>query len=39
MMSRMGGASDNSGIAALKNTTDAQTQADQYAENLRRYEE
>ena len=28
-----------SGIAALKNTTDAQAQADQYAENLRRYEE
>lgn len=28
-----------SGIVALKNTTDAQTQADQYAENLRRYEE
>ena len=39
MMNRMGGASDNSGIAALKNTTDAQAQADQYAENLRRYEE
>jgi len=41
MMSRMGGASDNSGIASLKNanTTDAQAQADQYAENLRRYEE
>ena len=41
MMSRMGGASDNSGIAALKNanTTDAQAQADQYAENLRRYNE
>ena len=28
-----------SGIAALKNTTDAQAQADQYDENLRRYEE
>jgi hypothetical protein len=39
MMSRMGGASDNSGIASLKNTTDAQAQADQYAENLRRYNE
>ena len=39
MMNRMGGASDNSGIAALKNTTDAQAQADQYAENLRRYNE
>ena len=39
MMNRMGGASDNSGIASLKNTTDAQAQADQYAENLRRYEE
>jgi hypothetical protein len=41
MMNRMGGASDNSGIAALRNaqTTDAQAQADQYAENLRRYEE
>jgi len=39
MMSRRGGASDNSGIASLKNTTDAQAQADQYAENLRRYNE
>ena len=39
MMSRMGGASDNSGIASLKNTTDAQAQADQYAENRRRYNE
>ena len=28
-----------SGIASLKNTTDAQAQADQYAENLRRYNE
>ena len=41
LMNRMGSASDNSGIASLKNanTTDAQAQADQYAENLRRYEE
>ena len=43
MMSRMGGASDNSGIASLKNTgttgTATEDMADQYAENLRRYEE
>ena len=43
MMSRMGGASDNSGIASLKNTGTAGAatgdMADQYAENLRRYEE
>jgi hypothetical protein len=43
MMSRMGGASDNSGIASLKNTGTAgaatEDMADQYAENLRRYEE
>jgi len=31
--------SDDGGIASLKNTTDAQAQADQYAENLRRYNE
>ena len=43
MMSRMGGASDNSGIASLKNTGTAGAatgdMAEQYAENLRRYEE